>query len=109
LRKIDIGLMVAYRFEWVCAAVHRPTPAAFAGSSPFDAFRALIGLPFSRSGSNLKGCYAIYAHAHCRRRRHSRTEPLSVPSARFRGRKSCSIAPCGRPDRTSGQAFARHR
>jgi hypothetical protein len=43
LRKIDIDLMVAYRFEWACAAVHRPTPAAFAGSSPFDAFRALIG------------------------------------------------------------------
>ncbi len=44
--------MVTYRFEWVCAAVHRPTPAAFAGSSLFDAFRALIGQPFSRSGSN---------------------------------------------------------
>src|SRR5258708_9170555 len=45
LRKIDFGLMVTYRFEWVCAAVHRPTPAAFAGSSLFDTFRALIGQP----------------------------------------------------------------
>src|ERR1700686_2966343 len=99
--------MVTYRFEWACAAVHRPTPAAFADSSLFDAFRALIGQPFSRSGSNppkdAMPSTLIAAGIG--------TAELNLRLSRAPDfeRKSCSIAPCGRPDRASRQAFARHR